>query len=195
MLQSLSLNSIMKEGTDLRDRIICEDIPSCQKWLPDIIAAMRDGKCMMMTYQSFTKEAPSTFEISPYCLKYFKQRWYILARTEIFPEGYDPKDTFRKLYGVILDKGPVETVILRVEECQVKYYRTLPLHHSQEELESGDGYTDFRYRLVPTFDFSREILSKGMYAEVISPLWLRREIAEEMRQAARMYNDIPEDEE
>lgn len=119
MLQSLSLNSIMKEGTDLRYRIICEDIPSCQKWLPDIIAAMRDGRCMMMTYQSFTKEAPSTFEISPYCLKYFKQRWYILARTEIFPEGYDPKDTFRKLYGVILDKGPVETVIIRVEESQV----------------------------------------------------------------------------
>ena len=92
-------------------------------------------------YQSFTKEAPSTFEISPYCLKYFKQRWYILARTEIFPEGiysldrirdlhptdnsfklpegYDPKDTFSKLYGVILDKGPVETIIIRVEESQV----------------------------------------------------------------------------
>ncbi|MBO5498331.1 MAG: WYL domain-containing protein [Bacteroidales bacterium] len=217
MLQSLSLNSIMNEGSDLRDRIICEDIPSSQKWLPDIMAAMRDGKCLMMTYQGFTKDSPNTFEIAPYCLKYFKQRWYILARTEKFPEGiysldrikdlhptdhtfklpkgYEPKDTFRKLYGVILDKGPVETVILRVEESQVKYYRTLPLHHSQEELESGDGYTDFSYRLVPTFDFSREILSKGMYAEVISPLWLRREIAEEMRQAARMYNDIPEDEE
>ena len=169
-----------------------------------------------MTYQSFTKETPSSFEIAPYCLKYFKQRWYILAKTEKFPEGiysldrirdlyptdnsfklpkgYDPKDTFRKLYGVILDKGPAETVILRVDESQVQYFRTLPLHHSQEELESGDGYTDFRYRLVPTFDFSREILSKGMYAEVISPLWLRKEIAEELREAVRMYKDIEEEE-
>lgn len=33
-----------------------------------------------------------------------------------------------------------------------------------------------------------------MYAEVISPKWLRKEIAEELRQTVRMYNDIEEEE-
>lgn len=55
MLQSLSMNNIMNEGSDLRDRIICEDVPSSQKWLPEIMAAMRDGKKLEMTYQSFWK--------------------------------------------------------------------------------------------------------------------------------------------
>jgi hypothetical protein len=32
-----------------------------------------------------------------------------------------------------------------------------------------------------------------MYAEVISPLWLRKEIAEELREAVRMYKDIEEE--
>ena len=217
MLQSLSLNSIMNEGADLRDRIICEDIPSSQKWLPDIMAAMRDGKKLTMTYQSFWKNTSHTYDVSPYCLKLFKQRWYMLAKSDAYkepriyaldrildlkqtktsfklPKGFEPKDVFRKLFGVILDNGPVEEVIIRVSDDQVKYYRTLPLHHSQEEGESGDGYTEFRYRLVPTFDFVRELLSKGMYAEVMSPQWLRREVANELRMTVRMYDDVPNEE-
>ena len=51
---------------------------------------------------------------------------------------------------------------LRGNIGQWKYYRTLPLHHSQEEGESTDAYTEFRYKLVPTFDFCRELLSKCM---------------------------------
>ena len=94
-----------------------------------------------------------------------------------------------------MDNGPVEDVVIRVSEDQVKYYRTLPLHHSQVEGESGDGYTEFRYRLVPTFDFCRELLSKGMYVEVMSPAWLRKEIANELRQTVKMYNDVPYEEE
>ena len=218
MLQSLSLNSIMNEGADLRDRIICEDIPSSQKWLSDIMAAMRDGKKLTMTYQSFWKDMSHTYDIAPYCLKLFKQRWYMLAKSDAYdqpriyaldrvlglkqtnalyslPKRFDPKEVFRKLFGVILDNGPVENVVIRVSADQVKYYRTLPLHHSQEEGQSTDTYTEFRYSLVPTFDFCRELLSKGMYVEVISPGWLRKEIANELRRTLRMYNDVPNEKE
>lgn len=216
MLQSLSLNSVINEGSDMRDRIICEDIPSSQKWLSDVVAGMRDGKKLNMTYQSFQSLEAHNYDIAPYCLKLFKQRWYMLAKSEKYndlriyaldrvlelnttkksfslPKGFDPKDTFRKLFGVILDNGPVEKVVIRVAEDQVKYYRTLPLHHSQEEGESGDGYTEFTYRLVPTFDFSRELLSKGENVEVMSPLWLRKEIAKELRRTINMYNDIEDE--
>ena len=217
MLQSLSLNSIMKEGSDLRDRIICEDIPSSQKWLADIMTAMRDGKKLTMTYQSFWKNMSHTYDVAPYCLKLFKQRWYMLAKSEAYeqlriyaldrvidlkqtkesfrlPKGFEPKEVFRKLFGVIFGHGPVEDVVIRVSDDQIKYYRTLPLHHSQKEGESGDGYTEFSYRLVPTFDFVRELLSKGMYAEVMSPQWLRKEVANELRQTVRMYDDVPNEE-
>jgi predicted DNA-binding transcriptional regulator YafY len=106
------------------------------------------------------------------------------------PKGFEPKETFRKLFGVILDNGPVENVLIRVSADQVKYYRTLPLHHSQEEGKSGDGYTEFSYRLVPTYDFTRELLSKGDTIEVMSPLWLRKEIARELRRAVSIYDDV-----
>ena len=216
MLQSLSLNNIMNEGSDLRDRIICEDVPSSQKWLPEIMAAMRDGKKLEMTYKSFWRTEANTYPVAPYCLKLFKQRWYMLAKCDAYeqlriysldriqhlnhtkknfqlPKGFDPKDTFRKLFGVILDNGPIEKVVIRVSDDQVKYYQTLPLHHSQEDGETGDGYTEFSYRLVPTYDFTRELLSKGETIEVMSPAWLRKEVAKELRRAVKMYDDIDEE--
>ena len=30
-----------------------------------------------------------------------------------------------------------------------------------------------------------------MYAEVMSPQWLRREVANELRMTVRMYDDVP----
>ena len=213
MLQSLSLNNIVNEGSDLRERIICEDIPSSQRWLADIMAAMRDGKKLEVTHQSFWRDEPHTFMLQPYCLKLFKQRWYLLGLSDGYsepriyaldrikmlkstgvsfslPKGFDARDYFRKFFGVVVDSREAETVELRVDPNQAKYFRSLPLHPTQEERELEDGWYMFSYRLVPTFDFTRELLSKGELIEVVSPLWLRKEIAQEMRRAISMYDDV-----
>ena len=212
MLQALSLNSIMNEGAGLHDRIICEEIPSSQKWLPDLMTAMRDSKYVEIAYRSFCNEHSCTFQVAPYCLKLFRQRWYLLGKTGGYdnpriyaldriedldytritfklPECFDPKETFMKHFGIIIDDSPVENVLIKVPDNQADYYRSLPLHHTQEEVASKDGYVTFAYKLVPTFDFVREIISKGMYAEVLSPSWLRAEVADELRNAVRMYEE------
>lgn len=43
LLQSLSVNNMLNETKDMRERILFEKIPSSQKWLPVIVNAMRDG--------------------------------------------------------------------------------------------------------------------------------------------------------
>ena len=216
MLQSLSLNNIMNEGSDLRDRIICEDIPSSQRWLSDIMAAMRDGKKLELTHQGYWRDTPHTFTMAPYCLKLFKQRWYLTGLSDGYtelrtyaldrihavkttnipfklPKGFDAREYFRKFFGIVTDNREAETVELRVDANQAKYFRSLPLHPTQEERELEDGYFMFTYRLVPTFDFTRELLSKGELIEVVSPLWLRKEIANELRNTLSMYDDVLED--
>ena len=85
LLESLSMNNLLNESSDMRDRILFEKIPSCQKWLPVIVGAMREGKAVEITYQSFWRDEPNTFTLHPYCLKLFKQRWYVLGRSD----GYD----------------------------------------------------------------------------------------------------------
>lgn len=50
------------------------------------------------------------------------------------------------------------------------------MHHSQEEVETENDYSVFRYYLSPTYDFVQEILSHGCEVEVLSPGHLRDEI-------------------
>lgn len=90
------------------------------------------------------------------------------------PEGLDAKAWFQSLYGVRkYDDIKPQQVILKVYGKQVRYFRSLPLHSSQEEIETHKGYNVFAYNLAPDYDFKQDILSFGDAVEVIEPTTLR----------------------
>jgi len=214
LLESLSMNNLLNETKDMRDRILFEKIPSSQKWLPVIVNAMRDGKQIEMTYQSFWKDEPCTYKAKPYCLKLFKQRWYMLAKSEgkdepriyalderminvvqtdqdyKLPAKFNAEKFFAEYFGIIVgtDWEPRE-VKIRVVNDQVKYFDTLPVHDSQRKVpeESNDQYTVYRYHLAPTFDFKQELLSHGPDVTVLSPADFREEVIEDVRNMAANY--------
>ena len=210
LLESLSLNNLMNESSDMRDRILFEKIPSSRKWLPVFVNAMRDGKAVEITYQSFRRDPPNTFTIHPYCLKLFKQRWYVLGRSDEYdspwiyaldermqdavplkkalkkPAGFNAADFFSKYFGVVLDDRKPSPIRIKVAADQVKYIESLPLHDSQALLERTAEYSIYEYYLVPTYDFRREILSHGPDMEVLAPEDFRDEVKADI---ARMYNN------
>ncbi len=214
LLESLSMNNLLNETKDMRDRIIFEKIPSSQKWLPVIVNAMRDGKVIEMTYQSFWKDEPCTYKVKPYCLKLFKQRWYMLAKSEgkdepriyalderminvvqtdqdyKLPAKFNAEKFFAEYFGIIVGTNwEPQEVIIRVVNDQVKYFDTLPLHGSQRKVpeESNDQYTVYRYHLAPTFDFKQELLSHGPDVTVLSPADFREEVIEDVRKMVANY--------
>ena len=211
LLESLSMNNLLNETKDMRDRILFERIPSSLKWLSPIVNAIRDGKAINLTYQSFNRNEPRTFLAHPYCLKLFRQRWYMLAISEGYeepriyaldrvfgveesdqkleiPESFNAQEFFGNYFGIIVgtDCKP-STVELRVANDQVKYFESLPLHASQEMIDSDEYYTIFQYHLVPTFDFKQEILSRGPAVEVLMPEWFRNEVKEDIAKMASRY--------
>lgn len=200
LLQTLSVNNLLNESADLRDRILFENVPSVKPFLEDIINIMRDGNAMNLTYQSFRNEVPYTFMAHPYCLKMFKQRWYLLAKTPKYgwptiyaldrivdveeldvkaeiPQGFNAEEYFRQFYGIITGDGNVPQIIkLKVQADQAFYFRSLPLHNSQKEIEQNDDYSVFSYNVVPSTDFIQEILSHGDTVVVLEPEDLASEI-------------------
>jgi len=58
------------------------------------------------------------------------------------------------------------------------------LHHSQQEIETNENYSIFKFVIKPTFDFRQELLSMGEDVEVISPLLFR----EEMKNVVKKMN-------
>lgn len=169
-------------------------------------------EALLGTYQSFWRDEPQVYTSHPYCLKLFKQRWYMLAKTEgkkepltyalderminvtvldkplRRPAGFKADEFFANYFGIIAERDmkPV-TVELRVDAYQAKYIQTLPLHPSQKVVSSDESNTVFRYHLVPTFDFKQELLGRGASVEVLSPDWFRDEVAADVAEMAKLY--------
>ena len=202
LFNTLTVSNLMMESASIKDKILFEEIPDGEQYLPVILDALKNSHVLGMTYQSYTRDEANTFEVEPYCLKAFKQRWYLVARSPYYdkimiysldrvkwlglteksfkyPKNFIPEEFFEDSFGIIADtKVKIETVKLKVSAGQANYLRSLTLHQTQKEIERTDEYSIFTVRLRPTFDFRQEILSQGCDIEVLEPTWFRDEIAE-----------------
>ena len=210
LLNTMSVSNTLLESKALKDRILLEDIPSGQDYLALITEAMKKSHVLEITYKGFGKEHGSTFPVAPYCVKLFRQRWYMVGNsvyedkiriysldrvleaqlsdeTFKYPKKFSPENYFKGCFGIIRDeKCPIETVKLKVSADQANYLRSLPLHPSQKELVHTGEYSIFSVEVRPTFDFQQELLWNGDALEVLEPLWLRKEMAEMVK---RMWNN------
>ena len=174
--------------------------------------AMLENRIIEITYQSYWKEEANTFTIEPFCVKVFKQRWYIIARspyydtimiyaldriqnlqvTDItfnYPSDFDPQSYFEFSFGIVVDEiCNIDTIRIKVYGKKCQYIKALPLHHSQSEVETTKSYSIFEYLLKPTYDFCQELLSHGDEIEVLSPTSLKEQIKEIVKNMSRYYN-------
>ena len=212
MLESLSLNSLLNESVGIKDRIIFENVPSSRKYLTTIIRAIRSGNVLNVKYQSYRKSAPEDLVLEPWCLREFKRRWYLFAHKEdddgphmfaldrvlnmeigrekfSIPKTFNAHNYFEGYYGVrVYDDLKREIVIVKASNMQAKYFKSLPLHKSQEIVEEGLEYTTFKYFLTPDYDFKQDILSFGAEVEVLEPEHVRKELAETIGKLNKRYN-------
>lgn len=107
-----------------------------------------------------------------------------------YTKDFSAADYFCDVFGIIAGNDrKVENIIIRAFAELPGYLRSLPIHHSQLELESNEGYTDFALRLVPTFDFIQELILHRDQLEVITPKSLREEIALIISKMSDNYNN------
>ena len=210
MLSTLSVSSLLAESMSLNERILLENVPSGGEKLKMLIKAMKESKKISITYQRYGGHATRTFDLEPYCLKLFGQRWYLLARfadrgmatfsidrmLEIkvsnekfkFDEDFDAASYFSDCFGVMLDENSKpEKVLIRAYGYEPYYLRDLPLHQSQREIKSTEEYCDFELRLKITSDFKSKLLSRGEWIEILEPKALAEEIVEWHQKAIDRY--------
>ena len=213
LFNTLTVSNLMMDSVSIKDKVLFEVIPDGEQYLPDILEALKKNLVLGMTYQSYTRDEAKTFEVEPYCLKAFKQRWYLVARSPYYdkvmiyaldrvhwlevkdksfkyPKNFIPEKFFDDSFGIIADQRiDVETVKIKVSASQANYLRSLTLHQTQKEIERTDEYSIFTVRLRPTFDFRQEILSQGCDIEVLEPQWFRDEMAEIAKNMWNKYRD------
>lgn len=213
LLNLMSMDSLLKDSKELSDQILFEPIPSGEKFLAPIIEALRDKTAIEMTYQGFGKPHPSTFPVEPYCLKMFKQRWYVLAyspginKMRVYgldrihaiepttqkyklPRDFNAQAYFKDAYGVTVleDQQEPQKIVISMSEDQAHYLRTLPLHSSQKEIEPINGYPAFSFYVYPSEEFCQELFKYGSDLEVHEPKSLRNYFAQDADRVNEMYN-------
>ena len=79
MLNTLTVNNIIGEALTLQDRILLQPAPVEGDYLKMVIEAMKKSVKLAVDYRKYGDEEPRHLNFEPYCIKLFKQRWYILG--------------------------------------------------------------------------------------------------------------------
>ena len=209
MLSTLTVNTALSDSASLKDRIMLENVPAGEEFLQTIIEAMRTNRKLRMGYQKFGTDGYMK-TVSPYAVKRWEQRWYLLAlndennirkyalddrmtmiemtdETFEMPEDFSSEAYFADYYGVTTDGTPLAHVVIRLSGWAPDYLRTLPLHHSQREVARTADYTDFALDIRPTNDFINKLMWYGDCLEVLEPADLRLKIHEILTRTLNKY--------
>lgn len=151
----------------MKNRILFEPVLAGQQYISGIIETMREGKVLNISYQSFRMDGPRTHEVEPYCLKIYKQRWYLVGRrpdrdvkrifaldrikgiertdrTFQLPDSFDAEKYFENTIGIVVeDNCQPQTIKIYAVNGQQNYIRSLPLHPTQQKYETGSNGVKF----------------------------------------------------
>ena len=166
-------------------------------------------------YQSFKARRPTCLFISPYLLKEYNNRWFLvgynhkkhdiqtIALDRIFKvvrssrtpykenTFFEPEQYLDDMVGVTrdIDSSPQEITII-IDSDQAPYVLTKPIHHSQQLIrENNDGSIVIMLNVIPNHELERVILGYGRHIEVVSPPEIRRHIANHVKTSASFYKD------
>jgi len=213
LIDTFAINNMVNLAGDMQDRILFEKIPEGARYLSQIVSAMKEQHMLMVSYRGFDRPEPHRFLLAPYCLKVFKQRWYLVGKPEDHPEeaeprvyaldrvcdlcttdrsyhmpkGFSAQRFFQNQFGIDRRLTQPEPILIRVSAATANYLRTLPLHASQHEVERTDDHSIFALRLAPTYDFIQELRKHGSSLEVLEPRHLRDTFADETRRLGEIY--------
>ena len=208
LFSTLTVHGVLADSAAVKERLVLENAPAGEQYLDIIIRAIRTNHRLRIGYRKFGAEGYEKV-VCPYALKLFRQRWYLLALNDEnqmriyaldrmtmveptdepfeMPADFSAQSYFSEYFGVLTTDTPMAHVVVRAHKWMPNYLRTLPLHHSQRELESTPDYTDFSYDIRPTSDFLGELLRHGEGIEVLEPWDLRQRMKDLVVEMLKRY--------
>lgn len=170
------------------------------EFLNPLISYIKNHTQVVIAYKSFKASKSLDFDLSPYFLKRYNQRWFLFGQVNGFdtltnlaldridsiefstnkfiPNTLNNWDEyFDDMIGVSRPSNGVLTVIqLKFTPEQSPYIKTKPLHGSQKVIsDNADGLV-VQIEVIPNFELESLILSFGSECKIISPIEFRTKI-------------------
>ena len=174
--------------------------------------AIVNKRVLELKYQPFGKDE-RTIIVSPYHLKQYNNRWFLIAKRydldeylsnyaidriisvkeisktfEPLEDDFDFDDYFGDVVGVSVTNNPVETVV-HVNEKVLGYIMTKPLHESQSSklVQVDDKHWEISLKVKDNYELCSLLRSYGDQIEVIKPEHLRTEMKRLAEELTNMY--------
>jgi predicted DNA-binding transcriptional regulator YafY len=181
-------------------------------FLGDLFNAVHYKKVLKISYQSFKREQPADYEIHPYYLKQYNNRWFLLGHnTEVkrltilaldrivsFVEikgkyiknkDIDFNEYFEDIIGVT---KPEEVDVVKIElwfsKEEAPYVLTKPLHGSQRKIKNDSEGLIISIEVIPNYELEKLILSFGERVQVKGPKSFINSIKSRLKKASASYN-------
>ncbi len=178
--------------------------------LPLLLRAIEERRKVRFSYQSFRQESPRSCELSPYCIRQYDQRWYVVGDTPQYdylkpfalerivgkpqlqpdffeiPKDFDPIVFFQHIYGIHpAPLSEAQTVVLRFSRLQARYFLSKPFH-SYTLLEEDQTGATVQMNVCVNIELIRKLASLGAEVSVLAPEDLRVRMAQFHQDALEM---------
>lgn len=169
----------------------------------DLIKAILKKRAVQIRYQAFGQDESRPFNVHPYLLKEFKNRWYLVAKNvgkddvriygldrittakilkESHEDEFDAEDYFRHSLGItVLNNEKPLTIELLFSPDDAPYVLSNRLHHSQKIIKQNKKGLHIQLTLHPSYELTMLIRSYGSGVKVLKPAWLKKEIVEDAK--------------
>lgn len=214
LMESFEIIDALKISTNLSNHLILEKRkPLGTNNMNYLIHSIKNRNEISFSYSKYWTEklVDTQRKVQPLALKEARYRWYLVAkdlkdhRIKTFgldritnleitnskfemPKNFNLEEIFHYSFGIINeDNKEPQKIILSFSFDQGKYIKSLPLHHSQEELINDEKEYRIKLLLHPTYDFVMELLSIGAEVKVLEPESLKKEMIEKLEATLNRY--------
>ena len=209
-LEEINSFSALKLTNSLESIVYLEKRkPKRAEFLPDIVQAIKRKKKIEFHYQKFGEEKETIRKVSPIAIREHNNRWYLIAddkgtvknfglermnKVKILSDKIDDNiefnydDKYKFAFGIIVptDEKP-EKIVLSVTKKQAEYLQSLPLHESQEVIETKNNEVLIGLELFLTDDFISEILAMSRTVTIIEPKKLKDKVKSILKETLGKY--------
>lgn len=169
------------------------------RWLETVYSAILHKDSLTVKYKRFNSMETKTHAFSPYLLREYRNRWYMIGYSEkaesittlaldrvasiekssqryISTEGFNEKDYFQYSFGVtVYAQAEPYVVELLFDKAVAGYLLTKPLHASQQA-EMGEDGLRLQIECYLTPELEMTILGYGETVQVLGPEILKNRI-------------------
>ena len=208
LLELIAVNQMLDNRPEVSAHLSMELHPGGECYLAKITEAITQMRMLRLEYKPYWSDKLLKYSFfAPYALKEFKASWYLLGQRgtnklemidlknviaiNILPDTFvmPSPETVTKLlnehYGSVVEDIDTEEIMVKVGAQVSAQLRSVPLHVSQREIERKRGSSVFYFCLKPNSDFRRELFSFGTALEVVAPLHLRSDMAQDAKKIAK----------